>query len=192
MSPSRTAGRGIIAGAVGLTAVFIFVTASSGAPAWSFKETAISGGQMAAAVGLSGKIHVMGSRYHVVTHDGMVESSELFVQDANQGGMNFPPAIAVDPNGTVHIMARASSGFSNLTLRYYRLPKSGSMTNYLVGTPANRNYVVGVAATDANNAFMHYTEELRTDRNPSTVTVCTSQRPGRLERWGCVTWVTAR
>lgn len=129
-----------------------------GAPRWTFEPTTIAGSQVDVGIAPGPVFKVIGSWLHTVDLGGNVTAVEKTVMDRGQGGMDFPPAIAVGPEGTVHVMTRAQGSFSDNALYYYRIASDGETTNYLVGSPTKRNYVVGAAAVDANNAFMHFTE----------------------------------
>ncbi len=128
------------------------------APAWTWIETEIAGTQLDALPGPDGKIHVMSSRYQVLNTDGTLASFDERLRDGGQDMGVFPPAIGVGPDGTVYVVSREGGGYSLNKIHYFRLSPEGALGHYVFGAKCKRNYIVGVAAADASNAFMHHTE----------------------------------
>ena len=113
---------------------------------WTLHGSVAQGGQIDVVRGPSDRLHLISSRYYQFDRDGAVLVDEA-VGDERQGSMDFPPAIAVGDDGSVHIVTRHGGDWtSGHDIRYRRRNASGSWDrDYLVGTPAKRNYVVGAA-----------------------------------------------
>lgn len=158
--PAKTTFRSLAVGyGIAATLTILLATAPAWtAPAWTFVETEITGTQLDAVPGPDGKIHVMSSRYQVLNTDGTLASFDERLRDGGQDMGVFPPAIGVGPEGTVHVVSREGGGYSLNKIHYFRLSPEGALGHYIFGTRCNRNYIVGVAAADASNAFMHHTE----------------------------------
>jgi hypothetical protein len=116
------------------------------APSWTFQGKVVEGGQIDAVRGPNDRIHVISSRYYQLDTSGTVLVDEA-QGDGRQGALDFPPAIAVGNDGSVHIVTRHGGDFtSGHDIRYRRRNPQGSWDrDYLFGTPVTRNYVVAVA-----------------------------------------------
>jgi len=113
---------------------------------WTLHGGVVSGEQFDMLPGPSGRLHIITSRYYELGRDGSVLVTED-VGDGQQGGLDFPPAIAVSADGAVHIVTREGGDYeSGHTIRYRRRTPGGSWDrDFTVGAPARRNYVVGAA-----------------------------------------------
>lgn len=136
----------------------------SGNPSWSFKGTVAQGEQFDAQPGPSNKIHIISSRYYQIDLSGhtLVDENQ---GDEQQGDLDFPPAIAVGDDGSVHIVTRGSGDIKKgVDIRYRRRNTSGVWDrNYLFGGKVERNYVVGIAWADNNNIIMCSTKKNSAD-----------------------------
>ncbi len=113
---------------------------------WTLHGGVVSGEQFDMVPGPTGRLHLITSRYYELDRDGGVLVAED-VGDSQQGGLDFPPAIAVSEDGAVHIVTREGGDYdSGHTIRYRRRRQDGSWDrSYTVGLPQSRNYVVGAA-----------------------------------------------
>ncbi|GMV16485.1 MAG: hypothetical protein AMXMBFR56_47090 [Polyangiaceae bacterium] len=119
-------------------------------PTWSHLGPVLDGRQFDAVRGPSGSVHVIASEYAELTAAGAVVLTEP-QGDGRQGGLDFPPAIAVGPDGAVHIVTRHGGSFADgHDIRYRRRSASGSWdVDVLLGSPVARNYVVAVTAVSS-------------------------------------------
>ena len=130
-------------------------------PTWTFHGKVADGRQFDAVTGPDNKrVHLISSAYYQFASDGrrlVVEN----VGDEKQGSLDFPPALAVDPAGNVHVITRhgtsgASTGFD---IRYrMRNADGGWSDDFYVGAREARNYVVGIAAPATGSVYHHYTK----------------------------------
>ena len=113
---------------------------------WTQHGTVAQGSQFDAAPGPEGHVHLISSRYYVFDSSGAVLADED-PGDGHQGELDFPPAIAVGDDGSVHVVTRHDGDFEGGNdIRYRRRSAGGSWDrDYLVGLRERRNYVVGVA-----------------------------------------------
>jgi hypothetical protein len=98
-------------------------------------------------------------RYYQFDFDGNALVDEG-VGDGRHGSLDFPPAIAVGDDGTVHLVTRHDGDWvSGHDIRYRRRTASGAWDrDYLFGSRVARNYVVSVAWGGTDEVFMSYTE----------------------------------
>ena len=131
---------------------------------WTFKGTVAQGTQFDAQTGPNNRIHLISSRYYQLDLSGnaLVDESQV---DEQQGLMDFPPAIAVGDDGSVHIVTRGAGDIkTGVDIRYQRRNTSGIWDrNYLFGGKVARNYVVGIAWADASNIIMSSTKKNSAD-----------------------------
>lgn len=95
-------------------------------PTWSHLGPVLDGRQFDAVRGPSSSVHVIASEYAELTGAGAVVLTEP-QGDGRQGGLDFPPAIAVGPDGAVHIVTRHGGSFADgHDIRYRRRSPAGS------------------------------------------------------------------
>lgn len=129
-------------------------------PEWTFHGKVAEGGQFDALAGPDGKVHLISSAYYQFDVDGR----KLLVEDKGddkQSGMDFPPSLAVDSQGNVHIITRhgGSSASTGFDIRYRKRNAAGGwLDDFRVGSRQARNYVVGIAAPGIDSIYMHYTK----------------------------------
>ena len=113
---------------------------------WRFVGPVASGAQIDAVRGPGGRVHLISDRYFEFDCDGAVVVDEG-VGDGHQGGLDFPPALAVGDDGTVHIVTRHDGDWNGgEDIRYRRRNASGGWDrDYIFGGRVKRNYVVGAA-----------------------------------------------
>ncbi len=123
---------------------------------WTSHGTVAQGSQFDALRGPDGHVHLITSRYYVFDADGTLLGEED-PGDGHQGDLDFPPAIAVDDEGAVHIVTRHDGDFEGGNdIRYRRRAADGSWDrDYLVGSRERRNYVVGVTKVGARVIVSH-------------------------------------
>ncbi len=128
---------------------------AAAAPTWTFQGKVVEGGQFDAVRGPNDRIHVISSRYYQLDASGSVLVDEA-QGDGRQGALDFPPAIAVGADGSVHIVTRHGGDWTNgHDIRYRRRTSQGSWDrDYLFGTPVKRNYVVAVAWSDGPHVHL--------------------------------------
>jgi hypothetical protein len=141
---------------IGACAACACVCAS--APAWRFVESGISGTQCDAAVGPGPFIHVMANYYHRLRADGSIDTVDTRIRDGGQIAMVFPPAIAVDGSGAVHVVGRQGGSYDDNRIWYFHLALDGALAQREFGERVQRNYVVGVAAAGPTQVFMMHSE----------------------------------
>jgi len=129
-------------------------------PTWTFHGRVADGGQIDALSGPDGRVHLISSNYYQFDIDGRRLVSEA-IGDDKQGSMDFPPALAVDTQGNVHIITRHGSASVDVgyDIRYRMRTASGVwQDDFWVGSPEKRNYVVGIAAAGVDDIFLHSTK----------------------------------
>lgn len=128
-------------------------------PQWTIHGSVIAGGQLDAVRGPNDRVHVIAAEYAQIDSNGTVLLTEP-ASDERQGNLDFPPAIAVGSDGSVHVVTRHGGDWtSGHDIRYRRRSPAGTWDrDYWIGTPATRNYVVGVAATGPDQIYAHVTE----------------------------------
>ncbi len=129
----------------------------AGAQEWTPLGTIAEGGQFDAVRGPQDQIHLVSSKYYQLDRDGNVLLSED-VGDGHQSDLDFPPAIAVGSDGSVHIVTRHGGDYEGGNdIRYRRREAGGSWDrDYYVGSRERRNYVVSVA-TVGGPVYVSYT-----------------------------------
>jgi hypothetical protein len=141
--------------------LIILITASDRGDAqeWTFHGSVAEGGQIDAVRGPGDRIYLISSKYYVFDAGGtkLVEENQ---GDERQGGMDFPPAIAVCDDGSVHIVTRHGGDWDNgHDIRYRRRNAAGSWDrDYIFGSRWGRNYVVAVGCADGGHVVMLYSE----------------------------------
>ncbi len=127
----------------------------SARPGWRFHGLVAQGGQIDAQSGADGTIHLVSSRYYQFDRQGRLLLDEP-VGDGRQGAMDFPPALAVDAEGGVHLLTRHDGSWSSgLALRYRRRSAAGTWDRDMALEPrAPRNYVVGIGVAGPDRLFM--------------------------------------
>jgi hypothetical protein len=133
--------------------------ARGGGAEWTFLGPVAEGTQIDAVRGPNDRIHLVSSKYYQFDSDG----NELVAEaqgDGRQGNLDFPPAIAVGTDGSVHIVTRHDGDWNaGHDIRYRRRSPSGVWDqDYIFGSRAKRNYVVSVAWAGAGDVYMSYTE----------------------------------
>lgn len=138
-----------------LLAWLVVPAAAEADPEWTFRGEVVDGGQLDAVRGPGNRIHLISSRYYQLDETGVVVVEED-LGDERQGSMDFPPAIAVGDDGSVHIVTRHGGDFaSGHELRYRRRNAAGAWDlDYSLGSPAPRNYVVAVAWAGAGQLHL--------------------------------------
>jgi hypothetical protein len=145
---------------IGLLAIVCFwagpVLAQTGE--WTFRGSVASGAQVDAVRGPDDRIHLVSGRYYQFDSSGAAVVDEN-QGDERQGSMDFPPAIAVGDDGSVHLVTRHGGDWtSGHDIRYRRRNASGNWDrDYIFGARFKRNYVVSAAAA-SGNAYMIYSE----------------------------------
>ena len=122
---------------------------------WTFHGRVTGGGQIDALAGPDGRIHLIADTYSQFDSQGRLLLQEN-VADGRQGSMDFPPALAVDSGGNVHVLTRHGnySADTGYDIRYrMRTSAGGWQGGYWLGTREKRNYVVGIAAPDPSTVF---------------------------------------
>ncbi len=142
---------------VGL-AVSLHASRALAQPAWTFLGQVAQGGQIDALAGPGGRVHLLSSHYYQFDSDGNVLVDEA-VGDERQGGMDFPPAMALGQDGSVHILTRHGGDWnSGHDIRYRRRNASGTWDrDFVVGSREKRNYVVGLALAGPGQVVAAYT-----------------------------------
>ncbi len=149
-------------GGLFLVLALLFWTSSGWArPQWRFHGRVAEGGQIDVQAAADGTIHLVSSRYYQFDRRGRLLLEEA-VGDARQGGMDFPPAIAVDVTGTAHLLTRHNGSWSNgFELRYRRRNQAGTWdVDIPLGRPLPRNYVVGIAATGPDDVLVQASRQV--------------------------------
>ncbi|HEB49351.1 MAG TPA: hypothetical protein ENI89_01970 [Desulfobulbus sp.] len=128
---------------------------------WQFHGRVAEGGQLDVQATDDGTIHLVSSRYYQFDRQGRLLIEEP-VGDTRQGGMDFPPAIAVDPTGTAHLLTRHDGSWSSgFELRYRRRNQAGAWDRDItVGQPLPRNYVLGIAAAGPDDVIMQTSRQV--------------------------------
>ncbi len=130
------------------------------AQSWNFRGI-IADGEQIDAVAQGGKVHLVSSKYYQFDKDENILVAEA-AGDPSQTllwAFMFPPALAVAPDGTVHIAVReqAGSSYENgwLNIRHRRRDPAGSWNSgYLYSSPTKWNWNVGVADDGAGHVYM--------------------------------------
>jgi hypothetical protein len=130
---------------LGISAVVLLWASWVAAQEWSYLGSVMAGRQFDAVVGPDDRIHVISSGYVELDADGTTLDSAA-VADDRQGDLDFPPAIALGDDGSVHVVTRHGGNFDDgHDIRYRRRNAAGTWDrDYTVGSPVTRNYVVGV------------------------------------------------
>ncbi len=141
-------------------AMWVVLTHASNATAqaWSFKGVVAAGEQFDAVAGPAGKVHLVSSGYYEIDKQENVLVSESQGETAQNHlwAFLFPPAIAVGPDGTVHVVVRDGGGYDGwLNLRYKRRDPSGAWTGGTTySSPTKWNWNVGVADDGKGNVHL--------------------------------------
>ena len=141
-------------------AIWIVLTHASPviAQTWSFKGVVAAGEQIDAVAGPAGKVHLISSGYYEIDKQENVLVSESQGETAQNHlwAFMFPPAIAVGPDGTVHVVVRDGGGYDGwLNLRYKRRDPSGGWTGgYVYNSATKWNWNVGVADDGKGNVHL--------------------------------------
>jgi len=128
--------------------LIFFVSPVQAQVRWTFHGRVANGGQIDALAGTDGRIHLITDNYFQFNDKGQVLLREG-VGDERQGGYDFPPALAVDTAGNVHILTRHGnfSSDSGYFILYRMRTAAGRWQNsHYIGVREKRNYVVGIAA----------------------------------------------
>ncbi|MFH2010720.1 MAG: putative metal-binding motif-containing protein [bacterium] len=115
-------------------------------PVWTHHGQVAQGGQIDAQRGPNDRIHLVSSRYYQLDAGGGVVTDEAQGDD-QQGALDFPPALAVGADGTVHLITRHGGSWeTGHDIRYRRRNAGGTWdVDYLFGGQVRRNYAVGIA-----------------------------------------------
>lgn len=132
-------------------------------PEWTPQGLVSPGRQFAAEVDTDDRIHIIAERYSQIDVDANVLTDEADVGDASQGPLDMYPAIAIGPDGTVHVVTRNGGSFAGGNdLRYASRPAAGGWSAAVsVGTPVARNYVVGVAAPSGGRVLVTHGRQVQ-------------------------------
>ena len=129
----------------------------TGQPAlqWSWWGTVASGSQIDAVRGPQDRVHLVSDRYYQFDCDGQVVVDEP-AGDGTQSHLDFPPALAVGNDGSVHLVTRHGGSWNGgRDIRYRRRNTAGAWDrDYLFGGRVKRNYVVGVAWAGPDQVFL--------------------------------------
>ena len=141
--------------AVAFAAVLLGARFAAAQPTWTFHGEVMEGGQIDVKPGPSGVIHAVSTRYYQFDSGGSVLVDED-VGDGRQGALDFPPALDIASDSTVHLVTRHGGDFnSGHDIRYRRRNDAGVWDrDYLVGSPVKRNYVVGVSAPTTGDVYL--------------------------------------
>lgn len=162
MRPDRTGRLVFMLGA--FAAAFAGSTAWAAPPEWTLigpvAEPQANSVQFDAVRGPSNRIHLVTGRYYQLGQDGTALVNEDEGDDW-QCTLCFPPAVAVADDGRVHIITRHGGDWdTGHDIRYRSRSPSGNWdTNYVFGTPVERNYIVSIACA-ADHVYMTYSEKL--------------------------------
>ncbi len=128
-------------------------------PEWTFRGRIADGGQLDAVRGPGATIHVVSSRYYQLDATGAVVVDED-QGDERQGALDFPPALAVGEDGSVHLVTRHGGSFdAGHELRYRHRSAAGSWdVDFTFSAPEHRNYVVGAAWAGAGQVVLLHSE----------------------------------
>ena len=142
-------------GALLWLAAFAAAPDAGAEPEWTFRGRIADGGQLDAVCGPGATIHIVSSRYYQLDATGAVAVDEE-PGDERQGAMDFPPAIAVGEDGSVHLVTRHGGSFdAGHELRYRRRSAAGSWdVDFTFSVPEHRNYVVGAAWAGAGQVVL--------------------------------------
>ena len=125
-------------------------------PSWEFHGTVAEGLQFDVVRGPSDRLHLVSSRYYQFDDQGvsLVDEEQ---GDGRQGALDFPPAIAVGDDGSIHLVTRHGGDYAaGHDIRYRRRTPAGVWDlNYSVGPPVSRNYAVGVACSGGQVYLAH-------------------------------------
>ncbi len=138
-----------------LLSILVAGQAALARPQWRLHGRVAEGGQIDVQAAADGTIHLVSSRYYRFDRQGVLLLEEA-VGDDRQGPLDFPPALAVDATGAVHLLTRHDGSWSDgFTLRYRRRGSTGAWERAITLDPrAPRNYVVGIGATGPDNVVM--------------------------------------
>ncbi len=116
----------------------------------------VAPGRQFAASADEDSIHIISERYLQIDADGAVVVDEAEVGDGRQGPLDMYPAIALGPDGSIHIVTRHGGDFdAGHEIRYTRRdPNGGWASPIVVGQPVARNYAVGVAAPSGGRVLV--------------------------------------
>jgi len=138
--------------------------APAAAQTWTLYGPVAEGSQIDALRGPNDHIHLVSSRYYQLDTAGTVLVDEA-QGDAQQGSLDFPPALAVGSDGSAHLVTRQGGDWDNgHDIRYRRRTGAGAWDrDYTFGTPARRNYVVAAAWAGASAVYVSQSEALGND-----------------------------
>lgn len=136
--------------------LLLLPTTAHALPDWTSQGLVAPGRQFAADVDPDDRIHIIAERYVQTDLLGNVIVDEADVGDTAQGPLDMYPAIALGPDGAVHVVTRnGGSPAGGNTIRYAaRAPAGGWSAGIDVGQPVPRNYVVGVAAPSGGRVLV--------------------------------------
>lgn len=101
-------------------------------------------------------VHIISQRYVQIDAVGTVLADERDVGDGLQGPLDMYPAIALGPDGSVHVVTRnGGSGPGGTTVDYaVRAAAGGWSAPLTIGGSVPRNYSVGVAVPSGGRVFV--------------------------------------
>jgi putative metal-binding protein len=128
-------------------------------PEWNFHGVVAQGGQIDAVRGPGDVLHLIAARYYQFD----VAGNELVSEDqgdGQQGSMDFPPAIAVGADNSVHIITRHNGSWTDgHDLRYRRRNTAGTWDrDYLFSSRVKRNYVVAIAKPVGDSVYLCHSQ----------------------------------
>jgi len=127
---------------------------------WTFLGAVTGGTQFDVVTGPDETIHLVSDHYVQLDASGAILLSES-VGDPEQSPLFHAPALAVDPDGTVHLVVRAGGGFdAGYTLQYRTRSPAGVWTDGVdFDTPIQWNWQVGVASAGDGAAYLMSTRK---------------------------------
>ncbi len=134
--------------------------ARAAAEDWVFRGAVAGGTQFDAVSGPDATLHLVSDHYVRLDGTGTALLNEA-IGDAEQSPMLHAPAIAVDPDGTVHLVTRDGGNFdAGYTLRYHRRhPTEGWGYSHAFDSPVQWNWQVGVASDEQGTAYLMSTRK---------------------------------
>ncbi len=143
-------------------AVLTLAAPARAQPTWTQGGVVASGNQFDVVTDGSQRIYAISDQFVELDADALVLASDDNVGDARQGDLDFPPAIALGPDGSVHVLTRHGGNFdTGHELRYRKRSPTGSWdVDMSVGATVARNYVVGLAVLDDGRVFFAHSRQV--------------------------------
>lgn len=143
-----------------IASVVATVAGEAHAEPWVDVGPVTSGTQFDVVAGPAGRLHIISDQYVQLDANGSVLVSES-VGDIVSHPFQHAPAIAIDPDGTVHVALRDGGDFDGgFTLRYRTRTPDGTWSNgFAYSAPVQWNWQVGIATDGAGTAYLLATEK---------------------------------